>query len=152
MRLALVLVFPWLVAAVPAFACDGDSAGVRAVAEGVITADNGHDIGRVLGYYADDAVLMPPNEAPVTDRAAIRRRYEDLFQNFAPQVDGRIDEICADGDLAFVRGHNGGWLVSRVGRRSRELDDFYLMVLQRVPRGEWKISRLMWHPAHGPAG
>ncbi len=85
-------------------------------------------------------------------RAAIRRRYEDLFQNFAPQVDGRIDEICADGDLAFVRGHNGGWLVSRVGRRSRELDDFYLMVLQRVPRGEWKISRLMWHPAHGPAG
>jgi ketosteroid isomerase-like protein len=121
MRQAFVLVVPWLVAAAPAFACDGDSAGVRAVAEGVIAADNGRDVGRVLGYYADDAVLMLPNEAPETDRAAIRRRYEDLFHNFAPQIDGRIDEICADGDLAFVR-------------------------------GEWKISRLMWHPAHGPAG
>ena len=151
MRYAASLSLAFVAASAPAWACDGDTGGVRAVAEGIIAADNERDIGRVLGYYTADAILMPPNEPPLTDRADIERRYDDLFQNFAPQIDGRIDEICAGGALAFVRGHNGGWLVSRVGGRSRELDDFYLMILQRSAAGDWKISRLMWHPAHGPA-
>lgn len=150
MQLTSILMLTLLVANTPARACGNDSAAVRAVAEGIVAADNGRDIGRVLAYYAVDAVLMPPNEPPVTDRAIIQQRYEDLFQNFAPQIDTRIDEICVVGDLAFVRGHNGGWLVSRVGGRSNGLDDIYLMILQRTASGEWKISRLMWHPARGP--
>jgi ketosteroid isomerase-like protein len=123
---------------------------VRAVAEGIIAADNERDIVRVLGFYADDAIWLPPNEAPVTDVAVIRQRYEGLFQDFDPDIDGRIDEICVEGGMAFVRGHNGGWLVSRVGGRSRELDDVYLMLL-RQEGGDWKISRLMWHPASAAA-
>ncbi len=132
-------------------ACDADSAGVRAVAEGFVAADNARDIGRVLEYVADDAVFLPPNETPVTSRDAIRQRYEDLFQTYSPDIESRIDEVCAEGGLAYVRGHNGGWLVSRVGERSRELDEVYLMVLQRSAGGDWKVSRLMWHPVHGPA-
>ncbi len=151
MRLIAILSLTLLAASTQARACGGDSTAVRAVAEGIVAADNGRDIGRALGYYARDAVLMPPNEQPVADRAVIQRRYEDLFQNFAPQIDARIDEICVQGSLAFVRGHNGGWLVSRVGGRSNEIDDDYLMILQRAAGGEWKISRLMWHPARGPA-
>jgi uncharacterized protein (TIGR02246 family) len=152
MRHAALLVLTLLAGSTPAWACNGDSTGVRAVAEGIVAADNAHDIGRVLDYYADDAVLMPPNEHPVTDRSAIQRRYDDLFANYAPQIEVRIDEVCVEGNLAFVRGHNGGWLVSRVGSRTRELDDVYLMVLERAAGGGWKISRLMWHPARGPTG
>ena len=123
---------------------------VRAVAEGIIAADNERDIVRVLAFYADDAIWLPPNEPPLTETAVIRQRYEGLFQDFDPHIEGRIDEICVEGGLAFVRGHNGGWLVSRVGGRSRELDDVYLMVL-RQDGGDWKISRLMWHPASAAA-
>lgn len=137
--------------AAPAHACDADSSGARAVAEGIVEADNARDIGRVLGYYADDAVLMPPNEAPVAERADIRKRYDALFEDFAPDIEARIDEVCVEGNLAFVRGHTGGWLVSRIGGRSRELDDVYLMILRRA-EGGWRIARLMWHSAHGPAG
>jgi ketosteroid isomerase-like protein len=150
MRAYTCLALALTAASAPSWACSGDAAPARAVAEGIIAADNERDIGRVLGYYALDAILMPPNEAPVTDRNEIRERYEGLFADFAPQIDGRIDEICVEGNLAVVRGHNGGWLVSRVGGRSRELDDVYLMVLQRAAGGDWKISRLMWHAVHGP--
>jgi ketosteroid isomerase-like protein len=122
------------------------SRAVRAVAEGIITADNERDIVRVLAFYADDAIWLPPNEPPVTEAAVIRQRYESLFQDFDPDIEGRIDEICIEGGLAYVRGHNGGWLVSRVGGRSRVLDDEYLMLL-RQEGGAWKISRLMWHSA-----
>jgi ketosteroid isomerase-like protein len=151
MRLAAFPAIGLLATATPALACDGDTAGVRAVAEGIVAADNARDIGRVLAYYADDAVLLPPGELPLSDHGEIRRRYDGLFQDFDPDIEARIDEICADGNIAFVRGHNGGWLVSRVGGRSRELDDVYLMVLRRDAGGDWKIARLMWHPAHAPS-
>jgi uncharacterized protein (TIGR02246 family) len=124
---------------------------VRAVAEGIIAADNERDTARVLAFYAEDAIWLPPNESPVTDRTVIRQRYEGLFQDYDPAIDGRIDEICVDGATAVVRGHNGGWLVSRVGGGSRELDDVYLMVLRREAGGDWKISRLMWHAASAAA-
>ncbi len=137
------------IAAFPAHACDGDGPAandVRAVAEGVVAADNARDIGRVLGYYAADAILMPPGEPPVTERAAIQDRYDALFGGYDPKIETRIDEICVDGALAVVRGYNGGWLVAREVGRTRQLDDVYLMVLRRGPDGVWLITRLMWHP------
>ncbi|MEZ4456375.1 MAG: SgcJ/EcaC family oxidoreductase [Gemmatimonadales bacterium] len=124
---------------------------VRAVAEGIIAADNARDLERVLGYYAPDAVLLPPGEPPVQGRAAIRPRYEGLFARFDPAIVARVDEVCVDGDLAYVRGHNGGRLVAREGGTSRALDDTYLMVLRRSGEGNWQISQLMWHPAGSPA-
>ncbi|MEW5917400.1 MAG: hypothetical protein AB1762_13400, partial [Gemmatimonadota bacterium] len=52
---------------------------LREVAEGIIAADNERAIDKVLSYYADDALLMPPNEPSVSGVAAIRPRYEALF-------------------------------------------------------------------------
>lgn len=130
--------------------CGADNPSVReirAVADGIIEADNASDIERVLGYYATDAVLMPPNEGPVRGHEAIRPRYEGLFANFAPEIEARIDEACAEGDMGFVRGHNGGRLVRRGSDSARPLDDVYLMLLRRDEDGMWRISHLIWHRA-----
>ncbi len=123
---------------------------MREVVEGIVAADNERDIGRVLEYYAADAVLLPPNEQPITDRAEIQRRYVGLFESFTPSIEAHVDEICVDEALAVVRGHNEGWLVAREGGRTEQLDDVYLMVLRRDAGGDWKISRLMWHPERPP--
>jgi hypothetical protein len=45
---------------------------IRAVASGIVAADNRRDAERVLAYYAADAVLMPPGEAHTRDRASGR--------------------------------------------------------------------------------
>jgi len=146
--LGAVLIAGWVVTAQAANACDPSAEqDVRAVAEGIIAADNARDIERVLGYYAADAILMPPGEQPVTGREAIRPRYEGLFAEFNPAIEAHIEEICAGNDLAIVRGHNGGRLVPRAGGAARTLNDVYLMVLHRNAEGEWRISRLMWHAA-----
>ena len=132
----------------PTLACranDDAALKVREVVEGLVAADNERDIGHVLEYYATDAVLLPPNEQPVTDRDEIQRRYVGLFESFTPQIEARVDEICVDDTLAVVRGHNGGWMVTREGGLTRQLDDVYLMVLRLETSGDWKISRLMWH-------
>jgi len=147
------LLLPTL-AAGPGNACEKESRQVprvRAVAKGIIAADNASDIERVLGYYAPDAVLLPPNEAPVVGREAMRPRYEAMFEGFTPKIEARIDEVCVSGRMAYVRGRNGGRLEGRPGSANRELDDVYLMVLGQGKDGHWSIHRLMWHRASAPA-
>jgi uncharacterized protein (TIGR02246 family) len=126
---------------------EAEVAKVRAVAMGIVAADNARDIERVLSYYGDDAVLMPPGESAVAGRTAIRPRYESLFAQFDPRIETRLDEACVSGDLAIVRGHNGGRMLGRAGAAEKRLDDAFLMVLRRGPDGEWRISHLMWHGA-----
>jgi len=130
--------------------CRQDSAAVRevlAVASGIVDADNARDLERVLGYYAADAVLMPPGEGPVAGLAAIRPRYVSLFEAFTPQIALQVDEVCAGDGLAFVRGRNRGRLVARAGAASRELDDVFVMLLRRGAAGAFRISHLIWHRA-----
>lgn len=124
-----------------------DSVLVRRVAEGLIFADNGSDIVSVLGYYADSAVLVPPDEPAITGFRAIRSRYEQLFSDFKPAIEGRIDSIVVRDSTALVWGHNGGWLRAiTAGMSDRALADDYLMSLA-YKRGAWQIARLEWHPA-----
>lgn len=120
---------------------------VRDVAVGIVKADNERAIERVLDYYAGDAVLMPPGEDAVMGREAFRPRYEGLFAHFDPAIELRIDEACVSGSMGFVRGHNGGRLVSRSSGEVRPLDDAFLMLLRRGADGKWRISHLIWHPA-----
>lgn len=129
--------------------CRADSpavTAVRAVADGIIAADNARDLARVMDSYAADAWLLPPNDVPVRGHAAIRPRYETLFSGFIPAIEGRIDEVCVSGSIALVRGHNGGRMISRSGAPPRLLDDAYLMTLRFEPDLRWRISHLMWHP------
>lgn len=126
---------------------DDVTLAVRAAASGIVLADNARDADRVLSFYAPDAVLMPPNEEPVTGVTAIRPRYEQLFTNFDPAIETRIDEVCVSHDIAFVRGRNGGQLKGRGSNPSRTLDDTYFMVLHTDDQGKWKITHLIWHPS-----
>jgi ketosteroid isomerase-like protein len=98
------------------------------------------------------ATLLPPNDAPVHGLAAIRPRYERLFAEFDPAIEGHVDEVCVEGRQAVVRGRNGGRLVPRGPGAPRNLSDVWLMVLRRGADGAWRISHLMWHPAPASDG
>jgi uncharacterized protein (TIGR02246 family) len=132
----------------PAFQCGADASGVRAiraVATGIVDADNRRDAKKVLAYYTSDAIQMPPNEAPVVGRDRILPRYEALFANFTPEIELQIDEACVGAGLGFVRGRNGGRLVPRTPGEVRVLDDAFVMLLRLEAGGVWRVSHLIWH-------
>lgn len=122
-----------------------DADEVRQVAVEIVAADNARDIERVLAFYADDAVLLPPNQPLVHGQDAIRLRYEGLFAAYDPAIEPVIEEVEIQGDLAYVRGHNGGVLHGHGDAADIPLDDTYLMILRRGGAGTWRITRLMWH-------
>jgi len=156
--LLVVLLSSRALAAPAAQECGQDAAGVReirAVATGIIAADNERAIERVLAYYTPDAIWMPPEQDAVVGRAKIRARYEALFAAFTPEISPTIEQACVAESLGFVRGHNGGRVVDRRSGAARDLDDAYLMLLRREADGAWRISHLMWHRrsrASAPAG
>jgi len=142
-----------LLASAPAWgetSAEADVRLVRQVASGIIASDNARDLAGVLAAYAEDAVLLPPGEEPMRGKAAIKPRYEALFERFSPEIVGEIEELHVGGDWAFVLGRNRGRLVPRAGGEPRTLNDVYVMVLRREAGAIWHIARLMWHPA-GPA-
>jgi uncharacterized protein (TIGR02246 family) len=146
--LVVALLVPSIGAAATAPECRSDAPGVpdiRAVASGIVAADNRRDIERVLAYYAADAVLMPPGEASVLGRDTIRPRYEELFANFTPEIDLQIHEACVSGSLGFVRGSNRGRLSPRGAGEVRLLNDPFIMLLRVESDGVWRISHLIWH-------
>jgi ketosteroid isomerase-like protein len=125
--------------------------GIRAVATGIVAADNRRDVERVVAYYSVDAVLMPPGEAPVVGRDRIRPRYEALFASFTPAIELQVEEACVGAGLGFVRGRNGGRLLPRASGEIRVLDDAFIMLLRPEPGGVWRISHLIWHRQSDPA-
>jgi uncharacterized protein (TIGR02246 family) len=127
-----------------------DSLAVRSTAIGIIAADNARVLSRVLTYYAPDAVLLSPGETPVTGREQIQPRYEALFASYDPAIDTFIDELRVVGNVAYVRGRNGGLLRGRGDMPARALNDVYLMLLRRAASGPWQITHLIWHSAGPP--
>jgi ketosteroid isomerase-like protein len=126
-------------------AVPSDSSLVHAVAAGIIAADNARDIITVLGFYSDSATLLPPRAPPVSGIDSIQARYQTVFGEWQPAIEGRIDRIEIAADTARVRGHNGGVMRSLTpGVADRLLDDSYLMILRRHG-GAWLITRLAWH-------
>jgi len=122
-------------------------AAVRRVLESVIAADNARDVEAVLAQYADDAVLLPPGEAAVDGKQAIKLRYQSLFEQSNPELSFASDETVIAGEWAFDRGLTRGRLVQRAGGEPRMVKDKYLMVLRQQMNGMWRIARLMWNKA-----
>lgn len=106
----------------PAVAGQPDAAAmtaVRAVALGIIDADNRGDVDEVMKFYAQDSVLMPPASDPVQGSATIRDRYQALFRDFTAQLEGVVDAVQVEGAWAS----SAGATVAGSCRRARVRSD-----------------------------
>lgn len=121
-----------------------DDDGVGNVLAGIVAADNVGDLDGVVSFYAEDAILLPPNDVPVTGKAAIRSRYEEGFRSFRFDIAFSSDEIQLFGEWAFIRGTIRGKTIPKGASSSRILNDKFIMVLHHQENG-WKIARLIWN-------
>jgi ketosteroid isomerase-like protein len=101
----------------------------------------------LVALYTPDAILLPPDGAPITGRPSIRQYCATFFVDWeVVEAQSTIDEVIVAGDWAYSRGHftettrsrDGGTTIAETGKFSG--------LWQRGPSdGMWRIARDMWN-------
>ena len=147
MRLTRILV-PGIVAvaacqpATPAPLSDADRASIEAMGETFAKqALAGDWAGLVKGYYAADAMVLPPNMPAASGHAAI----EAVFRTFPPitQFTLHTEEMEASGDLLYLRGRYT-MTMAPPGMAAIPDSGKYLEVWRKQSDGTWKNYRDMF--------
>src|SRR4030095_4770896 len=64
------------------------------------------DLDKTVSYYADDAIVMPPNAPPATTKEAIRSAWNEMLTSPGAAISWKATkvEVAKSGDLAYVSG------------------------------------------------
>jgi uncharacterized protein (TIGR02246 family) len=92
------------------------------------------DAAKVAAFYAEDAVMMPPNEPSVKGRKAIQAHYVNQFKEGFTNLDLNPTESAVSGQQAFDAGTS-----SIVLPNGRTENGKYLVVYKRVG-ADWKLA------------
>ena len=114
--------------------------------EEVLKASLAGDPKGILDFFADDAVLMPPNDTTVFGKDEIQSWWEDYFSFFRiTSVKETERDLKVVDNQAFERQSFSVTIVPKE-RGARILDDIRsLIVWKRQADGSWKIWNQIWN-------
>jgi len=103
------------------------------------------DAAGCVGFWAEDGVLMPPNEPAVRGHADLLAWYRTAFEAFAFDFEIEYEQAISSGDWAFARASYSGTILPRATGEPIEDRGKILEVLRRQPDGTWKWHAHMWN-------
>ena len=133
-----------------------DIAAAREALEAASEAFDGalkiDDADGVMAHVAQDVLMMPPGEAPVRGKAAMRAWYEGLLSQYRTvSLDLTEREILVGDAWAVVSGRHVWTMAPRAGGASFTDTGSYVQVWQRQPDGRWLFAREIWNSSVPPA-
>lgn len=123
-----------------------DTAAINALRDKVTAAFNSADAAALAAAYADDAIMMNPNQETVEGKQAIQASYEAMFKENAGKIAVTLVltplETQLAGDWAYDRGNATSSITPKSGKPV-EQSGKYLVILKRQSDGSWKLHREM---------
>ena len=119
---------------------------LRRDSEWAHAASEGRDVGHILSYWTDDAVVLPPGLPPVVGKAALRQYVEGSMRipGFRITWESKDVTFSPDGRLAYMFSRNevtveagDGVPVTTEGRA--------VTIWRREPDGEWRCAVDIWN-------
>jgi ketosteroid isomerase-like protein len=103
------------------------------------------DVDKTVSYYSDDAIVLPPNQAIVTTKAAIRDLWKGLIDS-ATSISWTATRVEAakSGDMAYVSGTYDLTLKDASGNTTNDRGK-YLEVWEKQADGNWKCGADTWN-------
>ncbi len=109
------------------------------------------DLDSLMSVYADDVIMLPPNQPQRVGKASVRSMWEEVLNDFAVEVSVAVEEVEVAGQWAFERGTFVMKLSPRAGGAPIEDTGKYLDVLRQQPDGSWKYTRLSFNSSQPAA-
>lgn len=123
-----------------ALAAGADEKAVRDADEQWSKVAAAKDLDKTVSFYADDAVVLPPNQAAVTTKDGIRNLWKGFFDSLT-DISWKTTrvETAKSGDMAYLIGTYEMTLKNGTKDRGK-----YCEVWKKQADGKWKVSADMF--------
>jgi uncharacterized protein (TIGR02246 family) len=113
------------------------------------------DLDKTVSYYADDAIVMPPNASAATTKEAIRSAWKEMLTTPGAAISWKATnvEVAKAGDLAYVSGTYEETMTDASGNSVKDHGK-YVEIFKKQADGTWKVVADIWNsdlPASAPA-
>lgn len=119
---------------------------LRRDAEWARAASEGRDVERILSFWTDDAVVLPPGLPPVVGKDALRQYVEGSMQipGFRITWESKDATLSPDGQLAYLFSRNAVTMNSTDGTPVTT-EGRAVTIWRREPDGEWRCAVDIWN-------
>ena len=103
------------------------------------------DVDKTVAFYADDAIVMPPNAERATTKEAIRKVWKDLLTDAQVSWKATKVEVAKSGDIGFISGTYEVTMNDIVTGKPVKDRGKYLEVWEKHADGSWKCAADIWN-------
>ena len=113
------------------------------------------DVDKTVSYYAEAAMVMPPNASAATTKEAIRSAWKEMLTTPGAAISWKATkvEVAKAGDLAYVSGTYEETMTDASGKPAKDRGK-YVEIFKKQADGTWKVVADIWNsdlPASAPA-
>jgi uncharacterized protein (TIGR02246 family) len=132
-------------------ATGNEERAIRAVMASYNDALNTGSTDAALALYGEDGVFMPPYSQSSVGKEAVRKAYDEVFQELKFNVRFTIAELVVmTPGWAFVRTNSAGTTGhASTGRTTAEANQ-ELFLFRKDGDGKWRIARYSFSPTNPP--
>lgn len=104
------------------------------------------DLDKTVSFYADDAVVMPPNGPSATTKEAVRKAWKDLLDLPGMAISWKTTKVAVakSEDIAYASGSYEVTMNDASGKPVKEIGK-YLEVFKKQEDGKWKCVMDIWN-------
>ena len=107
-------------------------------------ASNASEIDRVMSYFADTVIAIPPNEPAAIGKEALRNWLQQFYDEVVPHEDFVVEDVEISGNLAVARVSWSGIFTPKDGSEHRKSNGSMLWVFKKQPDDIWKTIYIIW--------
>ncbi len=114
-----------------------DSAAIRQVVADLVAAFNAKEMDRLLAFYVENSVFMPPNKPLLRGKDPLKSFYGDLFGHGATDLKMDPVDVAGHGPIAYLSG-----TFSLTTGTTHDRGKF-LLVMRKMGE-KWLFQHSMW--------
>jgi len=122
-----------------------DVAAITTVSKARADAFNQANAGAIAVHFAPDALLLAPDKPTLTGKAAVQNYYQQIFDEYRPNLKSYYEEVNVSGDLGYGRGFAEVLLTPRHGGPTVKSTAKYINIMRRDPDGKWTTTHDIWN-------